>query len=172
MNKYLIDTNIFIESAYRFYAFDICPGFWEFLDKCARLDSVKSIDKVYKEITSNNPKLQEFKEQLKNKGFFLSIENISLKSYVEVSQALQTMQYTDIAIKGFSSGADYFLVALAYQESYTIVTHEAKSGNNAKNTIKIPNVCERLGIECIDIAEFLRREQARFILENTTQQES
>lgn len=172
MNKYLIDTNIFIESAYRFYAFDICPGFWEFLNKCARLDSVKSIDKVYKEITSDNPKLQDFKEQLNNRRFFLSIENISLESYSIISQTLRTMQYEKIAIESFSSGADYFLVALAYQESYTIVTHEAKSGNNAKNTIKIPNVCERLGIECIDIAEFLRRKQARFILENTTQQES
>lgn len=171
MNKYLIDTNIFIESAYRFYAFDICPGFWEFLNKCARLDSIKSIDKVYDEITSNNSNLQEFKERLNNREFFLSIENIGLESYAIISQTLRTMQYTDIAIKNFSSGADYFLVALAYQESYTIVTHEAKSGNNAKNTIKIPNVCESLEIDCIDIAEFLRREQARFILENTTQQE-
>lgn len=170
MNKYLIDTNIFIESAYRFYAFDICPGFWEFLNKCARLDSVKSIDKVYKEITSDNLKLQDFKEQLNNRGFFLSIENnIRAESYAEVTQALRAMQYKRLAIDNFSKGADYFLVALAYQESYTIVTHEAKSGNNAKNTIKIPNVCEQLGIKCIDIAEFLRREQARFILENTTQ---
>ena len=148
------------------------PLIYARLNKCARLDSVKSIDKVYKEITSDNPKLQDFKEQLNNRRFFLSIENISLESYVEVSQALQTMQYTDIAIKDFSKGADYFLAALAYQESYTIVTHEAKSGNNAKNTIKIPNVCESLEIDCIDIAEFLRREQARFILENTTQQKS
>ncbi|MBD5164410.1 DUF4411 family protein [Helicobacter sp.] len=172
MTKYLIDTNIFIESAYRFYAFDICPGFWDFLEKCARLDSVKSIDKVYNEITSDNPNLQEFKERLNNREFFLSIENIGLESYAVISQTLRTMQYTQKAISDFSSGADYFLIALAYQESYTIVTHEAKSGNNAKNTIKIPNVCESLEIDCIDIAEFLRRKQARFVLENTTQQES
>ena len=172
MNKYLIDTNIFIESAYRFYAFDICPGFWDFLSKCSQADSIKSISKVYDEITSNNPNLQDFKERLKSGGFFLSIESINLESYAIISQTLKTMQYEKIAIDNFSSGADYFLVALAYQESYTIVTHEAKKGNNAKNIIKIPNVCEQLGIDCIDVAEFLRREQARFVLENTTQQES
>lgn len=171
MNKYLIDTNIFIESAYRFYAFDICPGFWEFLKKCSESDSVKSIDKVYNEITSDNPNLQDFKERLKNRGFFLSIENINAESYANISQTLQTMQYTQKAISDFSSGADYFLIALAYQEAYTIVTHEAKSGNNAKNAIKIPNVCERLGINCIDVAEFLRSKQARFILEETYQNE-
>ena len=70
MKRYLIDTNIFIESAYRFYAFDICPGFWDFLDKCSRLDSMKSINKVYDEITSANNDLQNFKERLKSRGFF------------------------------------------------------------------------------------------------------
>lgn len=62
MNKYLIDTNIFIESARRFYAFDICPGFWKFLGKCSESDSVKSISKVYDELTSDNSNLQDFKE--------------------------------------------------------------------------------------------------------------
>lgn len=171
MNKYLIDTNIFIESAYRFYAFDICPGFWDFLEQCSQTDSVKSISKVYDEITSNGPNLQDFKEKLQKAGFFLSLDGINLESYATISQTLQTMQYTQKAIQDFSSGADFFLVALAYQESYTIVTHEAKSGNNARNTIKIPNVCKDLNINCIDVAEFLRREQARLILENTIQQE-
>ncbi len=171
MNKYLIDTNIFIESAYRFYAFDICPGFWEFLGKCSESDSIKSISKVYDELTSDNSNLQDFKEKLQKAEFFLSIENISLESYEKISQTLQTMQYTQRAIQDFSSGADYFLVALAYQEAYTIVTHEAKSGNNARNTIKIPNVCEQLRINCIDIAEFLRNKQARFVLEETYQSE-
>lgn len=165
MKRYLIDTNIFIESAYRFYAFDICPGFWDFLDKCSQLDSVKSINKVYDEITSANNDLQNFKERLKSSGFFLPIENITSKSYAEISQTLLTMQYTQKAIQDFSNGADYFLIALAYQDSYTIVTHEAKGGSNAKNKIKIPNVCEKLGICCIDVAEFLRQEQAKFVLE-------
>lgn len=89
MNKYLIDTNIFIESAYRFYAFDICPGFWDFLEKCSESDFVKSIDKVYNEITSNKPELQDFKEKLKNEGFFLSTE----KYYVRISQE----SFTNIA---------------------------------------------------------------------------
>ncbi|MBX7490839.1 DUF4411 family protein [Helicobacter turcicus] len=35
--------------------------------------------------------------------------------------------------------------------------------------MKIPNICENLGINCIDIAEFLRRERARFVLENIAQ---
>lgn len=164
MDKYLIDTNIFIESAYRFYAFDICPGFWEFLDKSSDSNYIKSIIKVYEELQPDKEELTNFIEKLKDKEFFLDIENITVASYTKISKTLQEIGYYEDAIRNFSSVADYFLIALAYQESYTIVTHEAKSGSNTKSQIKIPNVCEKLTIECIDISDFLRREKVRFIL--------
>ena len=164
MRLYLIDTNIFIESAYRYYAFDICPGFWDFLEKASDSDYIKSIIKVYEELQSDKKELENFKEKLKDKEFFLPIENITPDSYAKISTTLQKMGYYQEAVSKFSRGADYFLIALAYQESYTIVTHETKGGNNAKSQIKIPNVCEQLNIKCIDIAEFLRHEKAQFIL--------
>ena len=164
MKKYLIDTNIFIESAYRFYAFDICPGFWDFLRKASDSENIKSIVKVYEELKPDKKELEDFKEELKNKNFFLQIENIKSESYKEVSIALHKMEYSKGAVNKFSRGADYFLIALAFQESYTIVTHESKSKTILKNQVKIPNLCERLGIECIDIADFLRREKVQFIL--------
>lgn len=164
MEKYLIDTNIFIESAYRFYAFDICPGFWYFLNKASNSENIKSIIKVYEELQPDKKELENFKEELRNKNFFLQIENIKYESYKKVSIALQKMKYSKEAVNKFSSGADYFLIALAYQESYIIVTHESKSKTILKNQVKIPNLCEQLDIECIDIAEFLRREKVQFIL--------
>lgn len=164
MKKYLIDTNIFIESAYRFYTFDICPGFWEFLSSIADSGYVKSINKVYDEIKEAKQELMDFKDKLQSQDFFLPIENIKDKTHTKIAITTQQMQYKQEAIGHFSSSADYFLIALAYQESYVIVTHEAKSGNNAKTQIKIPNVCEKLGIECIDVAEFLRRHNVQFVL--------
>jgi hypothetical protein len=29
--KYLLDSNVFIEAYRRYYSFDICPGFWDCL---------------------------------------------------------------------------------------------------------------------------------------------
>ena len=164
MKKYLIDTNIFIESAYRFYAFDICPGFWDFLEKISNSGYVKSIINVYDEIREAKQELMDFKEMLKAKGFFLPIENITAETHAKIATIMKEMRYEQEAIGHFSSGADYFLIALAYQESYAIVTQETKSGNNAKTQIKIPNVCERLKIECIDVADFLRQHYVQFIL--------
>ncbi|RDU53203.1 DUF4411 family protein [Helicobacter sp. MIT 01-3238] len=165
MKKYLIDTNIFIESANRHYAIDICPGFWDFLIKISKLDNVKSIIQVYDEFTPDDERLKNFRQNLKGNHFFLPIENITPESYNEVTKTLIDMGYAQQAIANFSKHADYFLIALALQENYIIVTQEAKSGNNAKNQIKIPNVCDRLGIECIDVVKFLRDEKAKFVLE-------
>lgn len=83
--------------------------------------------------------------------------------------SLQEMRYDQQAIANFSQKADYFLIALALQEQYTIVTQEARMQTIPPNAprprrIKIPNVCEQLEIECIDITEFLRRERAIFVL--------
>lgn len=164
MRKYLIDTNIFIESSNRHYAIDICPGFWEFLDRVSDLENVKSITQVYDEFTPDNEELVNFKERLKNKGFFLQIENITLESYNATTMSLQEMGYDQQAIADFPEKADYFLIALALQEQYTIVTQEARKQTIAPKRIKIPNVCEQLEIECIDITEFLRRERAIFVL--------
>lgn len=166
MRKYLIDTNIFIESSNRHYAIDICPGFWDFMDEMSHLGNVKSIIQVYDEFTPDIEELKNFRERLKNRGFFLQIEDITPDSYNNVTTTLQKMGYVQQAIADFSAQADYFLIALALQENYTIVTQEARTQAIAKTRIKIPNVCERLGIECIDIIEFLRHERAKFILEN------
>lgn len=110
-------------------------------------------------------RLEDFRQNLKDNHFFLPIENTTPESYSKAAKTLIDMEYTQQAIEKFSKHADYFLIALALQENYIIVTQEARINNNAKNQIKIPNVCERLGIECIDVVKFLRYEKARFILE-------
>lgn len=43
--KYLLDTNIFIESKNRYYGFDIAPGFWEWLNRAMTNGDINSIKK-------------------------------------------------------------------------------------------------------------------------------
>ena len=42
---YLLDTNIFIDAKNRYYGFDICPAFWEWLTKLNKSEIVFSIEK-------------------------------------------------------------------------------------------------------------------------------
>jgi hypothetical protein len=43
---YLLDANVFIEAKRRYYAFDICPGFWDALIVHAENSTIKSIDRI------------------------------------------------------------------------------------------------------------------------------
>ena len=47
---YVLDTNVFVEAARRYYAFDIVPGFWQMLIDQARIGNIISIDRVKSEI--------------------------------------------------------------------------------------------------------------------------
>ena len=46
----ILDTNVFIESKNRYYAMDICPGFWEFLEDDFKAGRSMSITHVRAEI--------------------------------------------------------------------------------------------------------------------------
>lgn len=54
--KFLLDTNVFIEAKNRYYAFDICPGFWDWMDAVCDGD-VASIVSVRDEMTGGNDEL-------------------------------------------------------------------------------------------------------------------
>ena len=60
-HKYLLDANVFIEAAKRYYAFDIAPSFWRELGCKAQEGMVLSIDRVNAEISSNNQKIGQRK---------------------------------------------------------------------------------------------------------------
>lgn len=47
---YLVDSNVLIEAKNRYYAFDIAPGFWEWLERAHRTGCVFSIEKVEEEL--------------------------------------------------------------------------------------------------------------------------
>ena len=47
---YLLDANVFIEGKNRYYGFDFCPGFWDWIDAANAAHRVFSIEKVGDEI--------------------------------------------------------------------------------------------------------------------------
>ena len=46
---YVLDANVFIEAARRYYAFDLAPVFWESILQHAAHGRIYSIDRVKKE---------------------------------------------------------------------------------------------------------------------------
>ena len=68
---YLLDKNIFIDAKNRYYGFDICPAFWEWLTKLNKSEIVFSIEKVGDELKIIDDQLSTWAAK-HGSNFFLS----------------------------------------------------------------------------------------------------
>jgi hypothetical protein len=149
--KYVLDANIFIESARRYYSFDFGTKFWDFLKENAENGILCSIDKVFKEIQKGDKK--DFKE------FFLPTDNNNvLINYSKiVNYANNNKQYNQNAIDEFlkEDNADAWIIAFAITKSLTVVTHESYNPD-AKKKVLIPNVCKDFNITYKNLFDMLK----------------
>lgn len=157
---YLLDANVFIEAKNRHYPFDFFPAFWDWLIQANADKIVFSNQKIKDELHAIQDELSEWSGK-RGDEFFLKLPDIS-SSLAEVAEWANNQHYEQSAIRRFLQDADYFLVAHALFGGYEIVTHEIKSSSQKR--IKIPDVCEGLGIAYLTPFEMLRRENARFVL--------
>lgn len=160
---YLLDANVFIQAKNLHYGFDFCPAFWDWLDEANGRGIVFSIEKVSDELTAGNDDLAVWANQ-RSDGFFLPPDSQVVEAFGTVSNWVMTQRYDQAAINAFFQVADYYLVSHALAHNFIVVTHEVPAPTIRK--VKIPNVCIGLGIHHMNPFEMLRREGARFVLEN------
>lgn len=157
MNKYILDTNVLI-SAYRTkYPFDVMPSFWKNLLLLASKVQLILIDEVENEIKKNEDALNNWLQTNKDKFIFLQSDDFKvIDSYRLIIQGvIEDEQYTEKAKEDYASSADSWVIAHAHANNYIIVTEEVYD-KNIKRRIKIPNVCRKHDIKCINTLEFLR----------------
>lgn len=157
---YLLDANVFIQAKKLHYGLDFCPAFWNWLIEKNAAGTVFSIDKVADEIADGADELTEWADQ--QPSLFKQPTPHVVTSFGTVSTWVTGQNYEPAAVNTFLQEADFYLIAHALADKYTLVTHEVPS--NSTKRIKIPNVCVGLGVKFMTPYEMLRREQARFVL--------
>lgn len=166
--KYLLDSNVFIQSKNLYYGFDFCPAFWEFLINENDKGNIASIEKVAEELHKQEDGLSEWAKDRK-KTFFLSPCPIVMSKLPTVSECVNSRKkrdYSQSSINKFLNGADYWLIAHALTKECIVVTSEKGVQLDSKK-VKIPDVCSEFNLHCITPHEMLRNEGARFILDRT-----
>lgn len=158
---YLLDADVFIRAKNLHYGFDFCPAFWEWLIESNAAGKVYSIEKVGDEVLAIEDELSKWAEA-RGQGFFVRPGPSVFPSLRVVSTWAAEQHYEQSAVHTFLQVADYYLVAHAHAEGYTVVTHEIPSAS--KRRIKIPDACIGLNIKFMTPYEMLRRERARFVL--------
>ena len=159
---YLLDANVFIEAARRYYAFDLAPKFWESLVLKAEDGQIQSIDRVKQELERGKDELATWVTDQFSDAFASTDEEDVIEFYSEVMSWVQAQdQFSDAAKADFATGADGWLVAYAKSTGCIVVTHEVLNPNIIRK-VPIPNVCEAFGVDYHDTFKMLRQLGVRF----------
>jgi len=155
---FLVDANVLIEAKNRYYAFDIAPGFWRWLENAHSRGSVCSIERVREELLEKDDELSRWARG--HRDFFFPLDDRAAQVFSKLSAWAQSQKFTDDARSAFAEGtADFMLVAHASAHFCTVVTHE-KAGTGSRKRVKIPDACAALDVPCVDTFDMLREERA------------
>ena len=159
---YLVDANILIEAKNRYYAFDIAPGFWTWLERAHASAQVCSIDAVRDELLEGYDELADWARA--TPSFFRPVDQSAANNFSGLSRWAASRSYTPAALAGFTgNNADYLLVAYARGHANTVVTHE-KPQPKAQRRVLIPDACEAMSVAYVDTFQMLRQTGAKLHL--------
>ncbi|MYW14591.1 DUF4411 family protein [Streptomyces sp. SID2955] len=163
---YLVDSNVLIEAKNRYYAFDIAPGFWAWLDYAHTSGIACSIEPVRDELLEGGDELAAWARS--HPGFFREVDSPATSHFGRLTAWAQSRPYTAAALQEFlTNTADFFLVAYAIAHGHTLVTHE-QPRPEARKRVLIPDACQAMGVTYVNTFVMLRSTKARLDLQFPT----
>jgi hypothetical protein len=159
---YLLDSNVFIESKNLYYRFGTCPAFWDWIERAHQEGLAFSIDAVRNDLNVGNDDLTVW-VAARGPHFFLSADAQTGVAATAVSVWVNAQQFHAGAIATFFASSDYLLIAHALAHGFTVVTRETPDPN-CRRRVKIPDVCQAVGVPFMNHFEMLEIEGAVFNL--------
>jgi hypothetical protein len=149
---YCIDANVLIQAWQKYYSPNFCPTYWETLNQLGNKKRIFVAELVYEEIVRTDDDLSRW----------LKSSNIPVRKIDEpVTRCLQSIYSNNPLHKNLvdnvksRSLADPWVIAHAINEKAVVVTKEEKITAIGSTKIKIPNVCDNMGIRWINDFELI-----------------
>ena len=162
--QYLLDANTFIQAKNQYYAMDICPGYWDWLEQENGLGRLGSISEIARELKRQDDELSCWVKERDKPDFFLPVDDRQTQEvYAQIANYV-VQHFEEKHFAPFLGVADPWLVAKAKTTGAVLVTHEALVPANSKK-VKIPNICQHFFVQYISTFSLLRRLEARFTLQ-------
>ena len=129
--RYILDADVFITAKNRYYAFDVCPGFWASVIHHHRAGRTYSIDRVKSELLVGR-RTEDLVQWVMTElpaSFFLGVDEEAVAAdYTEIMMWVQqSAQFFDHAKAKFATGADGWIVAHAKVHGAIVVTNEERA---------------------------------------------
>jgi predicted nucleic acid-binding protein len=150
---YCVDTSAWLDGWRRRYSPDVFPTLWQRIESQITAGSVFSSEEVYVELAKKDDDLHKWIQ--KHKHMLVPPEEEIQR---EVAKILTKYPRLVDTLKNRSQ-ADPFVIATAIQFKATVVTGESPG---TEDRPRIPFVCQREGIKCIDFLQMLREMKLSF----------
>ncbi|MFG2738649.1 DUF4411 family protein [Streptomyces chartreusis] len=151
---YSLDTSALITPWRDTYPPRRFKGFWERYEELIDSGRAFAVDEVAIELKRRDDELAEWIKL--HPSLFVPLEADIQLATIEALRLCERMVGN---IRG-RNGADPFVIGLAKARGLTVVTME-KATNSLKRP-KIPDVCNEMGVPCIDVIGLMDREQWEF----------
>ena len=146
-NKYCLDANVLIQEWQKYYNPKFCPGYWEILNELGEKDKIFIPELVYEEIVRTEDVLSKW---LKNSKIPVNKITEPVTVCLQRIYSANPVHKTLVDNTKARSLADPWVIAHALHENAVVVTKEEKVTALNSNRIKIPNVCENMGMHWIN----------------------
>ncbi|KGT89682.1 DUF4411 family protein [Enterobacter cancerogenus] len=161
--KYLLDANTYIMAKNFYYGMDICPGYWEWLDRQFAFNIVGSVDMIARELRDGNDELSDW-VKARPAHFIANDDHDTQLIFQQIVEGVMKADFNPGSRDLFLAKADPWIIAKSKSIGATVITHELPLPANARK-VKVPNICHQFGVPCMTTFEFLRKLNARFVLE-------
>ncbi|WP_447046003.1 DUF4411 family protein [Vreelandella sp. H-I2] len=160
--RYLLDANTYIEAKNQYYGMDICPAYWDWLDRQFALGTIASVDMIGRELKEGNDELANWVRERPD-HFISNDDGLTQTLFADIVQFVVEGDYNPGNRDNFLSKADPWIIAKAKAIGASVVTHEAVAAANTRK-VKVPNICQQFEVPCLNTFRFLRELEARFFL--------
>jgi len=144
---YCLDSNVLIQAWQKYYSPKYCPSYWDVLNELGSENRIFIPSMVYDEIVKTDDDLSEW----------LRASDIKVNRITsDITQILTSIYAADpnhkhlVDSKKGRSLADPWVIAHAIKENAIVVTKEEKITALNSTKIKIPNVCDNMGVPWIN----------------------
>lgn len=142
--KYCLDANVLIQAWNFYYSPKFCPSYWDVLNELGNAGTIFIPHMVYEEIVRTDDDLSRWLKQSS-----IAIREIDEKviQCLQMIWAANPIHKTLVDNVRGRSLADPWVIAHAMREGAAVVTKEEKVTALNASRVKIPNVCENMGVE-------------------------
>ena len=102
---YVLDSDVLIQAKDEYYAFDLCPGFWDWLGRENAAGRLASVNAVKDELERGNDELSRW-ATARGAAFFVPVDERTNGAMAAVAGWVQAADFRDDAKRVFLAAAD------------------------------------------------------------------